>query len=276
MRRARVLADGRLESVVVDQDAAGRAVVVTPSGRRFREDGVGWLPPVEPGTILALALNYADHASELELERPRQPALFPKFRNALVGHRGVVVRPRGIEYMHYENELAVVIGRSCRRVHAGDALEVVKGYTVANDFVVRDFVTDHFRPPVKPKNFDTFLPLGPWLVDAGDVPDPQALTLTTTVNGEVRQQGTTADMLVGVADIIAYVTEFMTLQEDDVLLTGTPRGISRVRAGDVVRCEIEGVGALENRVVAEEDVLGHGDAPGEAGEGADVAVEARP
>ncbi len=228
---------------------------MTASGRAFAEDGVTWLPPVDPGTILALALNYGDHARELELERPEQPALFPKFRNALVGHRGAVVRPRGIAYMHYENELAVVIGRSCRRVREADALDVVKGYTIANDFVVRDFVINHFRPPVKPKNFDTFLPLGPWLVDAEDVPDPQALALTTTVNGEVRQQGTTADMLYSVAEIIAYVTEFMTLQEDDVLLTGTPKGISHVRARDRVRCEVEGLGVLENTIVAEEKVV---------------------
>jgi len=255
VRHARVIADGRLEQARVDVDAAGRPVVVTASGRTFAADGVTWLPPVDPGTILALALNYGDHARELELERPEQPALFPKFRNALVGHRGAVVRPRGVAYMHYENELAVVIGRPCRRVREADALDVVKGYTVANDFVVRDFVINHFRPPVKPKNFDTFLPLGPWLVDAQDVPDPQALALTTTVNGEVRQQGTTADMLYAVAEIIAYVTEFMTLQEDDVLLTGTPRGISHVRAGDRVRCEVEGVGVLENTIVAEEDVV---------------------
>lgn len=254
MRRARVIADGRLEHAVVEGEGPALRVV-TASGRAFREDAVTWLPPVRPGTILALALNYADHASELELARPEQPALFPKFRNALVGHLGAVVRPRGIRFMHYENELAVVIGRSCRRVRAEDALDVVKGYTVANDLVVRDFVVDHFRPPVKPKNFDTFLPLGPWLVDAADVPDPQALRLTTTVNGEVRQQGTTADMVYPVAEIIAYVSEFMTLQEDDVLLTGTPRGISQVAAGDRLRCEVSGVGALENPVVAEEDAL---------------------
>ncbi len=263
MRRARVVADGRLEHVRVEEDGT----VVTPSGHRYREDGVAWLPPVTPGTILALALNYGDHAGELDLERPEQPALFPKFRNALVGHLGVVVKPRGIEYMHYENELAVVIGRACRRVRAEDALDVVKGYTVANDFVVRDFVINHFRPPVKPKNFDTFLPLGPWLVDAADVPNPQALHLTTTVNGEVRQEGSTADMLLGVADIIAYITEFMTLQEDDVLLTGTPKGVSHVNAGDVVRCGIRGVGELENRIVAEEAM---------DGSHAAVAVEARP
>jgi len=258
-----VVADGRLEHVRVEDDGS----VVTASGRHHREDAVAWLPPVVPGTILALALNYGEHAGELDLERPEQPALFPKFRNALVGHRGAVVKPRGVHYMHYENELAVVIGRSCRRVRARDALEVVKGYTVANDFVVRDFVSDHFRPPVKPKNFDTFLPLGPWLVDAADVPDPQALQLTTTVDGEVRQEGNTADMLLGVAGIIEYVTEFMTLEEDDVLLTGTPKGISRVHAGDVVRCEIRGVGSLENHIVAEEEMLAAGST---------AAAEARP
>jgi 5-oxopent-3-ene-1,2,5-tricarboxylate decarboxylase/2-hydroxyhepta-2,4-diene-1,7-dioate isomerase len=245
-----VVAGGRLEHVAVLDDGGVR----TAAGRRFAEDAVTWLPPVEPGTILALALNYGDHAAELELERPAQPALFPKFHNALLGHRGTVVRPRGIRYMHYETELAVVIGRPVRRVPAETALEAVKGYTVANDLVVRDFVIDHFRPPVKPKNFDTFLPLGPALVDARDVPDPQALRLRTYVNGELRQEGNTADMLYGVAEIIAYVSEFMTLQENDVLLTGTPKGISHVHAGDTLRCEIDGVGVLSNRVAAEEEV----------------------
>lgn len=247
MRRCRVVADGRQTPATVED-----GFVVTPHGTRHRPVEVTWLPPVAPGTILALALNYGDHAEELSLERPAQPALFPKFRNALVGHLGAVVRPAGIEYMHYENELAVVIGRPARRVAARDALAYVKGYTIANDFVVRDFVIDHFRPPVKPKNFDTFLPLGPWLVDAEDVPDPQDLRLRTLVNGEVRQEGHTGAMLYGVAEIIEYVSEFMTLQEDDVILTGTPKGISHVHPGDVIRCEIEGVGALENRVVAEE------------------------
>ena len=139
-------------------------------------------------------------------------------------------------------------------MRAADALDHVKGYTIANDLVVRDFVINHFRPPVKPKNFDTFLPLGPFLVSAAAVPDPQALSMRTHVNGELRQEGTTADMLNDVASLIEYITEFMTLQEDDVLLTGTPKGISHVNAGDVIRCEIDGLGVLENRVVAEEEL----------------------
>jgi len=248
--RGRALVGGHLEQLTWLPGGD----IVTAAGRTVDETAVTWLPPIEPRTILALALNYRDHAAELNLGEPEQPALFPKFRNALVGHRGVIVRPRGIEYMHYETELAVVIGRSARRVRAADALDHVKGYTIANDLVVRDFVINHFRPPVKPKNFDTFLPLGPFLVSAAAVPDPQALSMRTHVNGELRQEGSTSDMLNDVASLIEYITEFMTLQEDDVLLTGTPKGISHVNAGDVIRCEIDGLGVLENRVVAEEEL----------------------
>lgn len=247
----RALVDGRLERVELQPDGS----LLGAAGRPLREEALAWLPPIEPRTILALALNYRDHAAELDLAEPEQPALFPKFRNALVGHRGTIVRPAGIEFMHYETELAVVIGRPARRVATADALAHVKGYTIANDLVVRDFVINHFRPPVKPKNFDTFLPFGPLLTPAGLVPDPQALALRTYVNDELRQEGNTADMLRGVAELIAYVSEFMTLQEDDVLLTGTPKGISHVVAGDVIRCEVADFKPLVNPVVAEEELV---------------------
>lgn len=246
MKNARVIVNGHYEDVSIEDNQ-----VVTASGRRYEQHEVTWLPPVTPGTILALALNYGDHAEELELERPEQPALFPKLRNALTGHLGNIVRPHGVEYMHYENELAVILGRPARRVKAEDALNYVKGYTIANDLVVRDFVINHFRPPIKPKNFDTFLPMGPWWVDAADIPEPHDLKLTTHVNGELRQEGNTGDMLYKIPEIIEYVSEFMTLQENDIILTGTPKGISHVHSGDEIRCEIEGVGVLENRVVAE-------------------------
>ena len=246
MKRARVIINGHYEDVTIEDER-----VVTASGRHYAQNEVTWLPPVEVGTILALALNYSDHAAELDLDKPDQPALFPKLRNALVGHLGTIIRPHGVEYMHYENELAVIIGRPARRVKAKDALDYVKGYTVANDLVVRDFVINHFRPPIKPKNFDTFLPLGPWWVDAAEVPEPQNLRLQTFVNEEKRQEGNTANMVYKVAEIIEYVSEFMTLGENDVILTGTPKGISHVNPGDVIRCEVEGVGVLENRVVAE-------------------------
>jgi len=259
----RALVDGHLERVELRPDGA----LVGAAGRPLNEASLGWLPPIEPRTILALALNYRDHAAELDLEEPEQPALFPKFRNALLGHRGKIVRPKGIEFMHYETELAVVIGRPARRVSEADALVHVKGYTIANDLVVRDFVINHFRPPVKPKNFDTFLPLGPLLMPASSVPDPQALSLRTYVNDELRQEGDTADMIRPVAALIAYISEFMTLQEDDVLLTGTPKGISHVVAGDVIRCEVGGFMPLVNEVVAEEESAAAAPALGQAAGG---------
>lgn len=251
MRSVRFAADGRVRHGWAEGEGEG-LVLRDESGRAFSPAQAVWLPPVEPGTILAVALNYADHAAELALAQPEDPALFLKPGHALVGHKGSVVLPRGVRHLHYEGELAVVIGRPARRVRPSEALEHVRGYTVANDVTARDFVADVFRPPTKAKGWDTFLPLGPWLVE-GEIADPGRLAIRTLVNGEVRQEGTTADMVVSVADLVAYTSEFLTLMPGDVLLTGTPRGISPVRPGDVIRVEIEGVGALENRVVAEED-----------------------
>jgi len=245
----RALLDGRQVAVVRQDDG-----VVTVDGRTVAAGALTWLPPLDLRTVIAIALNYRDHAAELELEEPEQPALFPKFANAATGHGQPVIRPLGIRFMHYETELAVVIGRRARRVRAEDALGHVDAYTIANDLVVRDFVINHFRPPIKPKNFDTFLPMGPFLVPAERVADPQDLAIRTFVNGELRQEGNTRDMIHSVAELIAYVSEFMTLMPGDVLLTGTPKGISHVHAGDVVRCEVADFPPLENPVVAEEDL----------------------
>jgi 5-oxopent-3-ene-1,2,5-tricarboxylate decarboxylase/2-hydroxyhepta-2,4-diene-1,7-dioate isomerase len=183
---------------------------------------------------------------------PADPAIFFKPATALVGHRGAVIYPAGVEYMHYENELAVVIGRRCRRVRAEHALEMVAGYTIANDITVRDFVRNIFRPPVKGKGWDTFLPIGPYLVE-DEIADPHGLELRTYVNGELRQRGNTADQVTRVPQLIAYLTEFMTLEPGDILLTGTPKGLSHIHAGDEMRLEIDGLGALESKVIAEAD-----------------------
>lgn len=220
------------------------------AGHEHRGDDVVFLPPVEPHAIIGLALNYADHATELELTTPEAPALFFKPRTALVGHRAPVIYPAGVEYMHYEAELAVVIGRRCKRVPAERAYDYVRGYTVANDVTVRDFVQNLYRPPVKAKGWDSFGPLGPWLVE-DEIADPSGLTVRSYVNGELRQEGNTAHFIHGVPQIIEYISFFMTLEENDVLLTGTPKGLSHVYAGDVMRVEVEGIGALENPVVAE-------------------------
>ena len=220
------------------------------AGHAHWPDAITWLPPVVPSKILGFALTYAGHAAELGVSRPDELALFFKPPSALVGHRAPVVYPRGVEYLHYEAELAVVIGRRCRRVRPAAARDVIKGCTVANDVTVRDFIRNFYRPPVKAKGWDTFLPLGPALVD--DVAEPGNLVLRAYVNGELRQEGTTRDLVYPIEELIAFVSEFMTLEEDDVILTGTPRGISHVHPGDVMRVEVEGVGVLENPVVAED------------------------
>jgi 5-oxopent-3-ene-1,2,5-tricarboxylate decarboxylase/2-hydroxyhepta-2,4-diene-1,7-dioate isomerase len=233
---------------------AGQRLVL-PDGTTLREEEVTWLPPFEAGTIIALGLNYADHVKELAREltvtTKDEPLVFLKTAGALVGHRGRTVRPAGVAMMHYECELAVIIGRPAKRVQAADALAHVAGYTVCNDYAVRDHLENWYRPNLRAKNRDRATALGPWLVSADEVPDPQKLALRTLVNGEVRQRGSTANMVHGVAELIEYLSAFMTLLPGDVILTDTPEGVVNVGVGDEVVCEIEGIGRLVNHIVAE-------------------------
>ena len=223
-------------------------------GRLIGFDAADWLPPLaptaRPRTILALGLNYADHAKELEFKAPEEPLVFVKGQSTLTGHRQKTFRPAGVQFMHYECELAVVIGRTARRVKRDDARDFIAGYTVANDYAIRDYLENWYRPNLRVKNRDTCTPLGPWLVDAQDVPDPMALALRTTVNGRVTQQGHTRDMIFDVPFLIEYFSRFMTLSPGDLILTGTPDGVVDCRPGDVVVTEIEGIGALENTIAA--------------------------
>lgn len=245
MKKARFLVNGSFhEGCLIDS-----GMLRDEAGREYDPNAVIFLPPVEPRTMIGLALNYRDHASELAVAVPEEPALFFKPLNTLVGHRAQVVYPHGVEYMHYENELAVVIGRRCRNVPETGALEVVQGYTIANELTIRDFVRNFYRPPVKAKGWDTFCPLGPYLVE-GEIEDPHTLELRTYVNGELRQHGNTQDMIRSIPELIAYITSFMTLEAHDIILTGTPKGVSHIYPGDQMRLEIDGLGALENMVVA--------------------------
>lgn len=221
-------------------------------GRVLSEAEVVWLPPVAPGTIIALGLNYADHAKELAKElsgAKEEPLVFFKSPSSLIGHRGFTRRPSDATFMHYECELAVVIGRSARHVSAADALAHVAGYTVANDYAVRDYLENWYRPNLRAKNRDGATVVGPWLVDAADVTDPQALALRTTVNGKPTQQGNTANMVNTVAQLIEYLSGFMTLHTGDLILTGTPEGVINVNAGDEVVTEIDGIGRLVNTLI---------------------------
>lgn len=151
--------------------------------------------------------------------------------------------------MHYECELAVVIGRTARNVKRNDAYEYISGYTIANDYAIRDYLENYYRPNLAVKNRDTLTPIGPWFVEKENIPDPMNLKLFTYVNGELKQEGSTKDMVFDIPYLIEYLSSFMTLAENDIILTGTPKGTVNVNEGDEVVVEIEGIGSLRNRIV---------------------------
>ena len=247
MKRGRVAYAGAIHHVTEDH----RHVRLS-DGRLLDESAVVWLPPFEPRTIFALGLNYADHAKELAFKAPDEPLVFLKGPQSVCGHRGETPRPADATYMHYECELTVVIGRTARAVPKAHAYHYVAGYTIANDYTIRDYLENYYRPNLRVKSRDRATPLGPWLVDAADVADPMNLNLRTLVNGRVTQQGNTRDMVFDIPTLIAYLSEFMTLSPGDVILTGTPEGLVGVNAGDEVTTEIEGIGSLKNTIVTQE------------------------
>lgn len=246
MRHARIHAAGEDMDVVVETPDRLR----TSDGRLLNAKEVLWLPP-RHGTIFALGLNYADHAAELSFKAPEEPLIFIKAPSSLTGHQQPCARPANVEYMHYEAELVAVIGRAARHVRREHAMQYIRGYTVCNDFAVRDYLENYYRPNLRVKSRDTLTPLGPWVVDAEEVPDPHDLAVRTRVNGGLRQEGNTRDMIFTIPVLVEYLSRFLTLQPGDMISTGTPKGLSDVRPGDVVEVEVEGVGVLENRIVAE-------------------------
>lgn len=206
------------------------------------------LPPVAPGKIVAVGLNYADHVAESATPRdlPDEPIIFLKPPSSLVGHGGTIVIPPGAAPVHEEAELAVVIGRRAKRVRRADAYDYVLGLSCANDVSARNFQQKDGQW-VRAKGFDTFCPLGPCLTT--DL-RADALAITARVNGEVRQQSNTKHLIFDVPFLIEFVSSVMTLLPGDVIITGTPAGVSAIAPGDLVEIEIEGVGTLANRVAA--------------------------
>ena len=243
----------------------GRVIEGTLDGEVIRDEGdleLGvdevqrWLPPVTPSKILATHLTYRSRAEEYKMARmPSEPSYFMKPPSSLSGHLSPVMRPVGCRFLNYEGEIAVVIGRRCHRVTLDAALDYVGGYTVANDWGVHDFRHADRGSMLRVKGQDGFCPLGPVMVDPGDV-DPDDLTLRTFVNGEEVQHGHTgSDLMFSFAYQIADVARLITLEPGDVLLTGTPAHSRPVEPGDVVAVEVEGIGRLENTVVQEEEAL---------------------
>ncbi len=247
MKRARVAYSGTIHEAT----PAGPDTIRLADGRVVGDGDVVWLPPVEAGTVIALGLNYADHAKELAFKPQDEPLVFLKGPTTLIGHRGATRRPADATFMHYECELAVVIGKPARRVARADAMAHVAGYTIANDYAVRDYLENWYRPNLRVKSRDGATALGPWLVDAADVEAPPRLALRTFVNGRQTQSGDTRDLVFDIPFLIEYLSAFMTLSPGDVILTGTPEGVVNVAVGDEVVCEIEGLGRLANRIAGD-------------------------
>ncbi len=222
------------------------------------------LPPVDPPAIYCIGLNYADHAAEVKMEPPRYPVVFMKPLTALTGHNSAIIIPKVAAdppEVDYEAELAVVIGKECKNVRESEAMDYVMGYTIANDVSARRWQGKRGGGQwIRGKSFDTFLPLGPYLVPKGEVPDPHNLRIRTTLNGDTVQDGTTAQMLFSVPKLVAFLSEGTTLLPGTVITTGTPAGVGYTRGiflkkGDVVAIHIEGIGTLRNPVAED---LGNG------------------
>ncbi|MYT71520.1 MULTISPECIES: fumarylacetoacetate hydrolase family protein [unclassified Streptomyces] len=240
-----LLADDAALDRVRAAAASGELPVLDPAGLRIG-------PPVgRIGKVVCIGLNYHDHAAETGAEPPAEPVVFFKAADTVVGPHDNVLVPRRSTKTDWEVELAVVIGRTARYVESHEAaLACVGGYAVAHDVSEREFQIERGGTWDKGKNCETFNPLGPWLVTPDEVADPQALGLKLWVNGELKQDGSTADQIFSVAEVVRYVSQFMTLYPGDVINTGTPAGVAMgqpepkpyLRAGDVVELEIEGLG----------------------------------
>ncbi|GAA2573679.1 fumarylacetoacetate hydrolase family protein [Actinomadura fulvescens] len=220
---------------------------LTFTGQRFPLADVRLLAPILPSKVIAIGKNYAEHAREMGGEAPAEPVLFSKPSTAVIGPGEAISYPEKLsQRVDYEGELALVIGRMCREVPAARAADVILGYTCANDVTARDLQKKDGQW-TRAKGFDTFCPLGPWIeTDA----DPADLAISTTVNGEVRQEARTSQLTHDIPMLVEYVSQVMTLLPGDVILTGTPAGVGPLEIGDEVTVTVEGVGALTNRVVA--------------------------
>ncbi|MEU1052249.1 fumarylacetoacetate hydrolase family protein [Streptomyces sp. NPDC005876] len=241
-------------ALLADDAALARVRAAAASGQLPALDATGLRvgPPLgRVGKIVCIGLNYHDHARETGVEPPAEPVVFLKTPDTVVGPYDTVLVPRGSAKTDWEVELAVVIGRTARYLEsAEEGLACVAGYAVAHDVSEREYQIERGGTWDKGKNCETFNPLGPWLVTADEVPDPQQLSLRLWVNGELKQDGTTAEQIFPVGEVVAYLSRFMVLRPGDVINTGTPAGVAMgrpepkpyLRAGDVVELEIEGLG----------------------------------
>jgi 2-keto-4-pentenoate hydratase/2-oxohepta-3-ene-1,7-dioic acid hydratase in catechol pathway len=259
VRIARFVHGGGMSFGVVEGETSGSSDAMTVAeieghpfgalnftGQRWALADVRLLSPILPSKVVCVGRNYADHAAELGNDVPKEPLLFLKPSTSIIGHHDAIKLPTQSKQVEHEAELAVVIGApGARRVDRTGAAAAVFGYTCANDVTARDLQHSDGQW-TRAKGFDSFCPLGPWITTGLDVDD---LEVRCEVNDEVRQLGRTKDMVFDVSTLVSYVSHVMTLLPGDVILTGTPAGVSPIRDGDTVTISIEGIGTLSNRVV---------------------------
>ena len=249
MRLARFSIDGNSHYGVVDGEIVERLAKsflegIERTGQTFPLAAVQLLPPVEPSKIICIGLNFQEHAAEMGQSTQAEPLMFFERPSSLIGSGEQIVLPRQSNQVELEVELAMVVGKKAKNVSRLNAKDYVLGFTVANDVTARDIQFSDLQW-ARSKAFDTFGPLGPWIETDFD---PSNKELTSRVNGQVRQRGNTSMMVSSPYDLLAYVSENLTLNPGDVILTGSPAGISSFSSGDLVECEIEGIGLLSNPV----------------------------
>jgi len=232
-----------------------RIAELVSQGVALEEAKITYLPPIaSPGKIICLGMNYRQHAQEMGREPPKYPTLFGKFSHTLIGHKQEIVLPMISDMVDYEAELALVIGREGKAIKAENALDFIGGYTILNDVSVRDFQNRTLQW-LQGKNFDRSCPIGPYVVTADEVADPDKLDIELKLNDKVMQHSNTSDFIFSVPVIIEYISQIMTLSPGDIISTGTPSGVGVARdpqvflkAGDTVKIKLEKVGMLENPV----------------------------
>jgi 5-oxopent-3-ene-1,2,5-tricarboxylate decarboxylase/2-hydroxyhepta-2,4-diene-1,7-dioate isomerase len=238
---SRILLEGSVTTVVPDGND-----LVAPDGRRVAERDAIYLPPSEPSKILCVHLNHVSRVREFQIQLTPTPTYFQKPVSALNAHRGQVVRPDRCKWLNYEGEVVIVIGRTCRNVSPAEAGDFIAGYTIGNDYGLHDFRDTDAGSMLRVKGSDTLCPVGPALVTDWDFHDKRIRTL---VNGEVRQDGSTAEMTWDMHYLVADLARTITLSPGDMIFSGTPAMSRPVQPGDVVTVEVEGLGALTNTVV---------------------------
>ncbi len=240
MQRRRIWLEGSAVSVSVEGSE-----LVADDGRRVAESEAIHLPPVTPQKIICIHLNYRSRVAEYQLSTPSTPTYFHKPVSALNSHRGKVIRPRGCQYLNYEGEIAIVMGRKCRGVSREGAGEYIGGYTIANDFGIHDFRDTDAGSMLRVKGSDSLCPVGPGVVSGWD---PVGKSIRTYVNGELRQEGHTGEMIWDFSYLVSDLARTITLLPGDLILAGTPANSRPVEPGDVVTVEVDGLGALTNTV----------------------------